>query len=299
MTTQQQKIRVGVFAVVAGGLFGVVLVVFGGFHLWQHRNHYYIVFTESVAGLEEGAGVTLNGIPVGAVRSIKIEPDDIRNVRVEIAIDDDAPIRTDAKATLTMGGLTGSKSIDLRAGTPAAPHLASGGTIALAEGTIDKIERQALVMVDQSTELMAHANRIVTQTEHMVANMSELTDASHLGEVVVQSRIAATNLAQASSTMRVMIEENRIQLHTSIASIDHAARSVTELLDGKVAGIVANFADVVGQLKTSVRDNGSLLASTMSDLRQASRSLKEFARALRDKPSRLLFSGSEPDRKLQ
>jgi phospholipid/cholesterol/gamma-HCH transport system substrate-binding protein len=252
-----------------------------------------------VAGLEEGAGVTLNGIPVGAVRSIKIEPDDIRNVRVEIAIDDDAPIRTDAKATLTMGGLTGSKSIDLRAGTPAAPHLASGGTIALAEGTIDKIERQALVMVDQSTELMAHANRIVTQTEHMVANMSELTDASHLGEVVVQSRIAATNLAQASSTMRVMIEENRIQLHTSIASIDHAARSVTDLLDGQVAGIVANFADVVGQLKTSVRDNGSLLASTMSDLRQASRSLKEFARALRDKPSRLLFSGSEPDRKLQ
>ena len=56
-----------------------------------------------------------------------------------------------------MGGLTGLKSIDLRAGTPTAAHLASGGTITLGEGTIDKIERQALVMVDQSTELMAHA----------------------------------------------------------------------------------------------------------------------------------------------
>ena len=128
--------------------------------------------------------------------------------------------------------------------------------------------------------------------------MSELTDSSHLGEVVAQSRVAASNLALASGTMRVMIDENRVQLHTSIASIDQAARSVSELLDGQVAGIVANFADVVAQLKTSIHDNGGQLASAMSDLRQASRSFKELARSVRDKPSRLLFSGSEPDRKL-
>ena len=43
-TTKQQKIRIGLFAVVAGALLGLVLVVFGGIHLWHDRDTYTIVF---------------------------------------------------------------------------------------------------------------------------------------------------------------------------------------------------------------------------------------------------------------
>ena len=73
-TTRQQKIRVGLFAVVAGALFGVVLVVFAGLHFWQERTRYYIVFDDSVFGLEQGADVYVNGIRVGTVAEIGSHP---------------------------------------------------------------------------------------------------------------------------------------------------------------------------------------------------------------------------------
>ena len=51
-------------------------------------------------------------------------------------------------------------------------------------------------------------------------------------------------------------------------------------------------------LRGVVRDNGAYLRSSMFDLRQASRSFKELAREVRQRPSRLLFSNSPGERKL-
>ena len=55
---------------------------------------------------------------------------------------------------------------------------------------------------------------------------------------------------------------------------------------------------LIAEIKTVVRDNGSSLRAALADLRTASRSFKELSREVRQKPSRLLFSGEARDRKL-
>ncbi|NVB80839.1 MAG: MCE family protein [Kofleriaceae bacterium] len=273
-TTKQQKIRVGLFAVVAGALFGVVLVVFAGLHFWQSRSRYYIVFDDTVYGLEKGADVHVNGIRVGTVSGIGIAPDDLKKVRVEIEIREDAPVRTDTKAILQYAGLTGLKVIDLRGGSLTSPRLAPGGIIPVGETAIDKLQERAQRMVDESTELIANANEIVSSTQQVVTNLTEVTDPKHLGEIVEQTRAAAANLAQVGVAMRALIDDNRAGLKSSIAAIETAAKRTAELVDPT-------------QVKAAV-----------SDLRQASRSFKELAREVRQKPSRLFFSNPAPDRKL-
>jgi len=297
-TTKAQNIKVGMFAVFAGALAVLVLLVFGGMRFWQHHNHYVIIVAHSVMGLQNGAEVDFNGIKVGSVTSIDIDRSDVRNVRVEIEVDEDTPIRSDTKALIESGGLTGQKSVDLIGGSANAPHLASNSTIAVGETTLDKFERQASEMADNTSALSKRASEVVGHVDDIVSELSKMTKDAHLDEIAAQTRATATNLARASSTLDTMVRENRAALKSSIASIDAAARSTSDLLDGQVTGVVTNVNDLVSQLKAVVHTDGAQLKSAMTDLKQASRSFKELARDVKAKPSRLLFADPEADRKL-
>lgn len=273
-TTKQQKIRIGIFAVVTGVLAVVVLVTFAGVHFWKPRHRYYTEFDSTVYGLEKGADVFMNGIRVGKVADIGLSRQDIRRVRVALDVNEDAPVRTDTKAILQYAGITGLKVIDLRDGSLAAPKLAVGATIPAGETMVDKLQDKAEHMVDQTEEILAHANRIVARTETIVDNLSAVTDPANLGEIVTQTRATAASLAQASASLRALVDENRAGLRASIAAVEQTAKKAANLVDDT-------------QVKAAV-----------SDLRQASRSFKELAREVRQRPSRLLYSRPEPDRKL-
>jgi phospholipid/cholesterol/gamma-HCH transport system substrate-binding protein len=274
MTTKQQKVRIGLFVVIAGLLVGIVLISFAGVHFWKPRTKYKIVFDHTVYGLEPGADVYVNGIRSGKVTDIRLAPEDLRHVQVTIAVKQGTPIRTDTKAVLQFAGLTGLKVVDLRGGSWEAPKLPPGGTIAVGETILDKMETRAMAMVDETDQILKNANNVVKSAQQVVDNVNELTDPKALGDVIAQSRQAAVNLAQLSQAMRGLVEDNRASLRASVASIETATKQFATMIDGN-------------QVKAAV-----------SDLRQASRSMKEMARDVRNRPSRLLFSKPEPDRKL-
>jgi phospholipid/cholesterol/gamma-HCH transport system substrate-binding protein len=274
MTTKQHKIRLGLFAVATAALLLVVLVVFAGLRFWKARDRYYVEFESSVYGLEKGADVFFNGIRVGKVAGIGIVRDDIRKVRVALAIDKDTPVRADTRAVLQLAGITGLKVIDLRDGSLDAPRLAEGATIPVGETLLDQLEERGMVVIDQTQRLLERANAIAERTDAIIGNLAEATDTAQLAAIVAQTRTTATNLAQASASLRGLVDENRKGLRASIAAIETTARRAADLVDGN-------------QVKAAV-----------ADLRQASRSFKELAREVRQRPSRLLYSPPAADRKL-
>ncbi len=273
-TTKQQKVRIGLFAIAAGALLALVLVVFAGVHFWKPRDRYYVEFDSTVYGLEKGADVFLSGIRVGKVASIGLSKTDLSHVRVALDIDEDAPVRTDTRAVLQFAGITGLKVIDLRGGSYAAAKLPVGGTIPVGETMLDKLEEKGMAIVDQSQQLMERASSIVAKADAIVTNLSSATDTTNLGEIMAQTRVTAAHLAQASAALRGLIDENRASLRASVAAIEATAKRAADLVDGN-------------QVKAAV-----------ADLRQASRSFKELAREVRNRPSKLLFSSPQPDRKL-
>lgn len=273
-TSKPQKVRIALFAIAASVLLGLVLIVFAGLHFWKDRTRYYIVFDRSVYGLEKGADVFFNGVRVGTVEAIAIDTDDARLVRVDLAVDTSIPVPANAKAVLHYAGITGLKVIDLRAGTSSAPRLTEGSRIEQGESLFDQLEEKGNRIVDQTAELMERANSIVGQAEAVVTNLTTLTDPSQLGALIEQTKATAANLAAASGALKGLVDDNRAGLKASVAAIETAAKRTAELVDS-------------GQLRTAI-----------SDLRHASRSFKELARDVRQKPSRLFFSNAAPDRKL-
>ena len=121
METQARYVVVGVFAVavIAAG-FGFVYWLNNAGGL-SERTVYRVRFESSVSGLLAGSAVLFNGIRVGEVTDLALNPDNPQEVDATIAVEKGTPVRTDSHVGMEFQGLTGSPTIALSGGTAAAP----------------------------------------------------------------------------------------------------------------------------------------------------------------------------------
>jgi phospholipid/cholesterol/gamma-HCH transport system substrate-binding protein len=85
------------------------------------RSIYDLRFEQSVSGLNAGASVLFNGVRVGAVTAIALDPANPKRVTATISVDPGTPIRADTKVDVTFQGLTGATAVSLVGGAPDAP----------------------------------------------------------------------------------------------------------------------------------------------------------------------------------
>src|SRR5215831_7533559 len=114
------ELRVGIFVLAA--LFIVMVAVFyvTGAGLLGPKYRLYTELPE-VEGVKTGAPVNLDGIEVGNVQSISLNPnaqDRMRSVRLVLRIEKkyQNQIRTDSTATLVTQGLLGDRYITIKRG---------------------------------------------------------------------------------------------------------------------------------------------------------------------------------------
>lgn len=79
---------------------------------------YTVYVEESVSGLHENANVLFQGVPVGRVLALELDPNNPQRVRLTLAIESDAPVKADTRATLRTQGATGLMRLELEGGSP-------------------------------------------------------------------------------------------------------------------------------------------------------------------------------------
>ena len=104
----------------AGFLFVYWLNVSGGL---GQRSLYRIRYDSPVSGLLKGSAVLFNGIRVGEVTALHLDPAAPTDVIVEIAVERRAPVRADTRIGMEFQGLAGAPVVSLAGGTPALPLL--------------------------------------------------------------------------------------------------------------------------------------------------------------------------------
>lgn len=87
------------------------------------RAIYDLRFEASVAGLNPGANVLFNGVRVGAVTAVQLDPAFPKRVMATVSVDPTTPIRADTKVDVSFQGLTGATTISLKGGSPDAPKV--------------------------------------------------------------------------------------------------------------------------------------------------------------------------------
>jgi phospholipid/cholesterol/gamma-HCH transport system substrate-binding protein len=130
METRARYALIGLFmlAVIAAS-FGFVywLENKGGF---GQRDVYQVRFQGSVSGLLPGSGVLFNGLRVGEVTGLSLNPDEPQEVIATIGIANGTPIRADTQVAIETQGITGGAAVALRGGSSSSPLLtAEGGAV--------------------------------------------------------------------------------------------------------------------------------------------------------------------------
>lgn len=131
MEIRARYVQMGAFtlAVLAAGFaFVYWLNNAGGL---RARALYQVRFESPVSGLLAGSAVLFNGIRVGEVTALELNPDQPRQVLATIAVGRDTPVRADTVVDIDFQGLTGSPAIALTGGSTSRPIAAEKGTVPL------------------------------------------------------------------------------------------------------------------------------------------------------------------------
>lgn len=131
----------------------------------------------SVTGLTVGSEVKFNGINVGAVRGLEIDPVDPKVIIAFTEVKSNTPLTTGAEATLGFVGLTGQAYIELKAGNPKATNILSAAAQAGETARISADPGAVNNLIDRAQEIATAANRVVASLDQfMIDNQGALND---------------------------------------------------------------------------------------------------------------------------
>lgn len=240
MVSKAVKIRLGVFLVIGTALILLFVALVVGNKLIERRDVYYIEFeNSSIAGLQVGGAVNYQGIKVGRVDNVRINPKDVTKIIVEISIEAGTPIKSDTEAVLIFVGITGVKAIELRGGTNQALTLKPKAYIKRGATALDDFSGRAISIADKIDEI--------------ASNLSKLTDEEN------RNNIAAI-LRQSS----LLIQDTRANLTTTINSINKISGDIAQVTGefaGQMSGMGANLSKNMDKLTDSTTRNIDLISS--------------------------------------
>ena len=316
METRANHVLIGAFvlAVVAFALL---------FALWANRyqsdsawRDYLVVFDEAVTGLSVGGAVQYNGIKVGEVRELSLDPDDPSKVLARIRLDSATPVKTDTVAKLALTGLTGVAVIQLSGGSADAPRLAptpSGDppVIVAQASALQKLlassediattVSEVLVRIRRvlSEENMARVGRIIMDIEQVTGTLGEQHE--NLGLLVADARAAA-----------VALKETLAEAQSTIANVDDSVDAIDRALVDKLPELADSLQTSLAALESLSTTADAVLAEnreslssfssqglaqigpTLIELRGLLRELTQVADRLENDPTNFLLGRDKP-----
>ncbi len=180
---------VGAFVLaLAAALVVAALWLASGGALQNRTDPYLAVVDESVAGLNPNAAVKYNGVDVGKVQRVDLDPANPQRVNLLFSIVRGTPIRQDTVAVLKTQGLTGIAYVELSGGSPQSPPLQvlPGNRYPVIQTKASLSARLENVLTTALTKLDDTTNNInaLLSPQNQAAVQSALTDIAAVARTV-------------------------------------------------------------------------------------------------------------------
>jgi phospholipid/cholesterol/gamma-HCH transport system substrate-binding protein len=178
METRARYTLVGVFVLVclvSGFAFVYWIANTGGM---ATRAVYAVRFDEPISGVTPGASVLFNGVRVGAVSAINLDPRHPKRVSLLLSINPSTPVRADTEVSLNFQGLTGAPAVLLKGSSPDAPPLTSQNgeppLLVAAAGAGESLTEQARVTLKRVDDVVAQNAKPLNTAITGMASFAEL-----------------------------------------------------------------------------------------------------------------------------
>jgi phospholipid/cholesterol/gamma-HCH transport system substrate-binding protein len=276
METKANYVFIGAATIVGALLIMLFAMWITGGEFRRGYNEYDIVFDDPVRGLTEGGEVRFNGIKVGEVDSLRIDPDNTNRVIARVRVSTDVPVKTDSLAQLEPIGLTGVTLIQLSPGGAEAELLRGtfGGPPPRIQGRGSQID----ILVARSEDIALRAS------EAMAAVRDLLTDENiaRVTRIVENLETVSTQLADRRSVITQSGEAA-----TEIAALARQLRGDLAELDS----VLSEVNDAAGVASGETLPELSLAAE---EIRRAAASISRVANNIEENPSVLTPRSPRP-----
>lgn len=269
METKANYILIG-----AATLVGALLIML--FAMWissgefrRGFNEYDVVFDDPVRGLTEGGEVRFNGIKVGEVDSLRIDPDNTNRVIARVRVSTDVPVKTDTTAQLEPIGLTGVTLIQLTTGSADSELLrgAFGGPPPRIEGRGSQID----ILVERSEDIALRASEAMAAvrdllTDENIARVTRIIEnlesvsgqLADRNSVITQSGEAAREIAALSRQMRSDLAElDQVMTSMNEAAQTASGETLPELTNA--AEEIRRASAAIARVANNLEENPSVL----------------------------------------
>ena len=250
-----KEIKVGFLA-----LIGVMMSVFSynylkGINLFE-KNRKFTVKYEKVDGLSASNPVTLNGFKIGKVQKINFNPNNTRELLVDIIIENDVLFPKTSLAELYETGLIGGKAIAIIPDYKNDSTIASDGD--LLKGVIKPGLTELVNQILPQVQLQIEA--LIKNAEIVLGNINTLFDEETKQELrssIQDFSNLTKNLSETSDEISNLIVNNSENLTNTISELSKASSNIKTISDSiseeEVLKITSNLNELVSNLNTITR----------------------------------------------
>ena len=251
-----KEIKTAILVIVSIFLFIWGYNFLKGKDLFDSSTRVYVVY-DNVAGLVNSAPVTLNGLAIGKVNSINIQPDG--KLLVEMQITTDFPIAKSSVAEIYDSGLVGGRQIAIKPNFQDKDYIKTGDYLKASSklGLTD-------ALVQQLEPLQYKVQKLLDNADVLFTNVNEILDEKtkqNLKNSIAELNKTLSEFSVASKNINEMIADNKSKINSTMTNFDKTAANFSKMSDSLAK---ANLGQTVKNLEKTLANVDKI----MTDIEQ-------------------------------
>jgi phospholipid/cholesterol/gamma-HCH transport system substrate-binding protein len=334
MEAMRERTLVGLFVLIAGGLlFGTMIVVSGGMGGATVPHRAYFKFA---GGVQPGAPVRYGGMTVGKVQRVRVDPGNSTRIEIELAVNRDAPLKTDSVAKIsTLGPLT-DNYIEISTGSEHAALAPPGSTLLSAEAfglpqlgdaaqamlpdvqkALQKLNQNLdglQITLTRANDVLNDRNRAsiggsLNNLEHLTAEVRpKLTDSlDNLNGLLADARpkvsTSLSNVQELTAKLGPLLNDLKTtttRANETLAHVDSTLMENRSDIRASVTGLrdtVAKSTVMLNELNQTLDRNSANIDDLLDNIRMTTENLRTLTETLKQSPASLIRGIKVADRK--
>lgn len=239
-----KEIKTAVLVIVSIFLFIWGYNFLKGKDLFNSTTRVYVVY-DNVAGLVNSAPVTLNGLAIGKVNAITIQPDG--KLLVEMQINTDFPISKSSIAEIYDSGLVGGRQIAIKPNFQDKNYIKSGDYLKASSklGITDALAQQLEPLQYKVQKLLDNADALFTNFNDILDEKTK----KNLKNSISELNKTLSEFSVASKNINGMIADNKSKFNSTMTNFDNTAANFSKMSDSLAK---ANLGQTVRNLEKTL-----------------------------------------------
>ncbi|MBV8681620.1 MAG: MCE family protein [Caulobacteraceae bacterium] len=232
----------------------IVFFVWLGGSKWRRDYDIYdIVFRGPVHGVAQGGEVDFNGIKIGAVTKLNLDPKNAELVIARVSVAPDVPIRADSQAILEPQGITGVNYIQITAGSPSKPLLRD----TVSEGVVPRLYGRR----DAISDLLSNGSAIAERAIQTLDQLNKLFSDKNVKAIsgVLDDVKAVTAEAREHKDVIASAQKLVDDSDVAVKQIGDLAHSTNGLVDGPAKTSLTKLNSALDEMKGATQTLHNIL----------------------------------------